>query len=58
MEDGACLAVCLQLAGKAHVQDALRAFEKIRYDRVKAVQQTGVTTRDKWYVISPLPRCE
>lgn len=49
MEDGACLAVCLQLAGKENVQEALRAFEKIRYERVKAVQQTGVTTRDKWY---------
>lgn len=41
MEDGACLAVCLQLSGKEHVADALRAYEKIRYDRVKACQKTG-----------------
>jgi len=41
MEDGACLAVCLQLSGKEHVAEALRAYEKIRYDRVKACQKTG-----------------
>ena len=46
MEDGACIAVCLQLAGKENVSKALRAFEKIRYDRVRATQKTGETTRD------------
>ncbi|KAK3717073.1 hypothetical protein LTR37_006128 [Vermiconidia calcicola] len=49
MEDGACLAVCLELAGKDHVDDALRAFEKIRYDRVRRIQKTGETTRDQWH---------
>ena len=46
MEDGACIAVCLQLAGKENVSKALRVFEKIRYDRVRAIQKTGETTRD------------
>ena len=46
IEDGACIAVCLQLAGNANVQDALRAFENIRYERVRATQKTGETTRD------------
>jgi 2-polyprenyl-6-methoxyphenol hydroxylase-like FAD-dependent oxidoreductase len=41
MEDGACIAVCLQLAGKNRVGNALRAYEKIRYERVKAIQKTG-----------------
>ena len=54
MEDGACLAVCLQLAGKEHVSDALGAFEKIRYERVKKIQQTGVAVRDKWHQVSGL----
>lgn len=49
MEDGACIAVCLQLSGKAQVTDALRAYEKIRYDRVKMTQKTGETTRDQWH---------
>lgn len=44
MEDGACLAVCLELAGKERVSDALRAFEKIRYDRVRKIQKTGETS--------------
>lgn len=49
MEDGACVAVCLQLSGKQHVTYALRAYEKIRYDRVKMTQKTGETTRDQWH---------
>lgn len=49
MEDGACIAVCLQLSGKEHVTDALRAYEKIRYDRVKMAQKTGEATRDQWH---------
>ncbi|TKA24489.1 hypothetical protein B0A50_06646 [Salinomyces thailandicus] len=49
MEDGACLAVCLQLAGRKDVPLALRAFEKMRYERVRRVQKTGETTRDKWH---------
>ncbi|MCJ1311156.1 hypothetical protein MMC25_004826 [Agyrium rufum] len=49
MEDGATIAVCLQLSGKEKVSEALRAFEKIRYHRVRAAQKTGETTRDKWH---------
>jgi 2-polyprenyl-6-methoxyphenol hydroxylase-like FAD-dependent oxidoreductase len=46
MEDGVTIAICLREAGKNNVQAALRAFQDIRYDRVKAVQKTGETTRD------------
>ena len=49
MEDGACIAVCLELAGKQKAPLALKAFEAMRYDRVKAAQKTGETTRDKWH---------
>lgn len=49
MEDGACLAVCLQLSGKEKARDVLRTYEKIRYKRVKYVQKTSETTRDKWH---------
>lgn len=46
MEDGATLGVCLQLSGKEKVPEALKAYEKIRYDRVRATQKTGETS--KW----------
>jgi 2-polyprenyl-6-methoxyphenol hydroxylase-like FAD-dependent oxidoreductase len=46
MEDGVTIAICLREAGKNNISAALRAFEHIRYDRVKAVQKTGETTRD------------
>ncbi|KAF2464336.1 putative monooxygenase [Lindgomyces ingoldianus] len=49
MEDGVTAAVCLELAGKSNVPEAIRAYEKIRYGRVHAVQQTGVTNRDNWH---------
>ncbi|KAK7551419.1 putative monooxygenase [Phyllosticta citricarpa] len=49
MEDGVTVAICLELSGKNNVQEALLAYERIRYDRVKAAQQTGFTTRDKWH---------
>ncbi|KAI9693321.1 MAG: hypothetical protein M1822_005317 [Bathelium mastoideum] len=49
MEDGACIAVCLVLSGKEHAPMALRAFERIRYERVKKAQATGVSTRDTWH---------
>lgn len=45
MEDGACLAVCLELAGRNEAPKALRAYEKIRYDRVRAAQKTGETSK-------------
>ena len=49
MEDGVTAAICLELAGKSKAQDALRCFEKIRYERVRRAQKTGETTRDKWH---------
>lgn len=33
MEDGATLAVCLQLSGKDKAAEALQAYERIRYVR-------------------------
>lgn len=44
LESSVTVAVCLELAGKEHVPDALRAYEKIRYDRVRAIQKTGETS--------------
>ena len=49
LEDGVTLAVLLWKAGKENVRGALRAYQDIRYERVKAVQKTGETTRDKWH---------
>lgn len=49
MEDGVTVAICLELAGKENAQEALLAYEKIRYDRVRAAQKTGETTRDRWH---------
>ncbi|KAJ5896712.1 uncharacterized protein N7473_006111 [Penicillium subrubescens] len=49
MEDGVVLAVCLKRGGKANIPNAVRAYQEIRYDRVKAVQKTGETTRDMWH---------
>lgn len=49
MEDGCTLAVCFELAGKQNIPEALRAYEKIRYDRVRAAQKTGEDTRNNWH---------
>ena len=49
MEDGVTIAVCLRKGGKQGVQDAVRAHQEIRYDRVRAVQKTGEETRDRWH---------
>ncbi|KAB5566064.1 hypothetical protein GE09DRAFT_727841 [Coniochaeta sp. 2T2.1] len=49
IEDGVALAVCLELAGKKDVPLAVRAFEKIRYERVHKAQAMGVKTREKWH---------
>ncbi|EAA30908.2 FAD/NAD(P)-binding domain-containing protein [Neurospora crassa] len=49
MEDGVTIAVCLRRAGKEGVQAAVRTYQEIRYDRVRAVQKTGETTRDRWH---------
>ncbi|KAH8896690.1 FAD/NAD(P)-binding domain-containing protein [Thozetella sp. PMI_491] len=49
MEDGVNIAICLRRAGKGNIPTALRTHEKIRYDRVRAVQKTGESTRDMWH---------
>jgi len=49
MEDGATLAVCLTRAGKGRIQEAVAAFEALRYERVRAAQKTGEATRDTWH---------
>jgi len=52
MEDGITLAVVLKLAGKGDIPTAVRAFEDIRYARVRRAQITGETNRDKWHQTS------
>ncbi|KZP01355.1 monooxygenase [Calocera viscosa TUFC12733] len=49
IEDAVTIAVNLKLAGKKDAQLALRAFETMRYKRVRDVQVTGEVNRDKWH---------
>lgn len=49
LEDGVTIAVLLRKAGKGNVRGALRAYQDVRYERVKEVQKTGETTRDMWH---------
>lgn len=49
MEDGVVLAVCLKRGGRSGIPDSLRAYQELRYERVRAVQKTGETTRDLWH---------
>ncbi|KAI0467662.1 hypothetical protein F4859DRAFT_517827 [Xylaria cf. heliscus] len=49
LEDGVCIAVCLRRGGKDNVPASVRAHEKIRYERVRATQKTGESTRDMWH---------
>ncbi|RYP82354.1 hypothetical protein DL770_005613 [Monosporascus sp. CRB-9-2] len=49
LEDGVTIAVCLRKGGKDNVPTAVRAHEKIRYDRVRETQKTGESTRDMWH---------
>jgi 2-polyprenyl-6-methoxyphenol hydroxylase-like FAD-dependent oxidoreductase len=49
IEDGVVLAACLELAGKSNSSLGLRAYEKMRYERVHKAQATGVKTREKWH---------
>ncbi|EPQ61262.1 FAD/NAD P-binding domain-containing protein [Gloeophyllum trabeum ATCC 11539] len=53
VEDGITLAVVLQLAGKQNVPLAVRAWEKIRYQRVRMAQVLGETNRDMWHKAKP-----
>ncbi|QKX59070.1 uncharacterized protein TRUGW13939_06200 [Talaromyces rugulosus] len=50
MEDGVVIAVCLKRAqSKDRIPAAVRAYQDIRYERVRLVQKTGETTRDMWH---------
>lgn len=49
MEDGVTIAVALRRAAKGDEPLGVRAYQEIRYERVKAVQKTGETTRDMWH---------
>lgn len=49
IEDGVVVATCLELAGKKDVSLAIRAYEKIRYERAHKAQATGVRTRERWH---------
>ena len=49
LEDSVNIAVCLRKAGKENIPRAVRAHERIRYDRVRKVQKTGESTRDLWH---------
>lgn len=49
MEDGATIAVCLSMAGKSKIPEAISVFEALRYERVRAAQKTGEQTRDMWH---------
>lgn len=49
LEDGVTLAICLRKAGKERIALATKTYQEIRYERVKAVQKTGETTRDRWH---------
>lgn len=48
-EDGACLAICLELAGKGNVRLATLTYERLRYARVLKTQKTGEDTRYRWH---------
>ncbi|KAL1888902.1 hypothetical protein Sste5346_009286 [Sporothrix stenoceras] len=49
IEDGVVLATTLELSGKDKVPLGVRAFEKIRYDRVHRAQAMGPATRERWH---------
>lgn len=51
VEDAVTVAVCLKRGGKNQVPQAVRTHENIRYERVRAVQKTGETTRDMWHKV-------
>ncbi|KAH8149816.1 uncharacterized protein LAJ45_05968 [Morchella importuna] len=56
IEDGSVLATCLSLShqdstipASEKIPRALRAYERLRYERVKSAQKTGEDLRDKWH---------
>lgn len=49
IEDGVVLASCLELAGRDNIPRALRAYEKLRYERVHKAQANGPKMRERWH---------
>ncbi|KAL2132756.1 hypothetical protein VTI74DRAFT_3411 [Chaetomium olivicolor] len=49
IEDGVVLATCLELSRRQGVPTALRAYEKLRYERVHRAQAKGPQTRERWH---------
>ncbi|KAK4162419.1 hypothetical protein QBC43DRAFT_321899 [Cladorrhinum sp. PSN259] len=49
MEDGVVMAACLDIAGKERIKEAVKVWERIRYERVHKIQKTGVQTREQWH---------
>lgn len=52
VEDGVTIAQCLVLAKERDQPSsfALKAYQSLRYERVKKAQQLGVDNREMWYV--------
>ncbi|KAK4170998.1 6-hydroxynicotinate 3-monooxygenase [Triangularia setosa] len=48
-ESAGVLAVCLSLAGRDEVRVATRAYEKLRFPRVRVSQTHGEDLRDRWH---------
>ncbi|KAF5026582.1 hypothetical protein F66182_1308 [Fusarium sp. NRRL 66182] len=49
VEDGATIAACLEEAGKDGVPNALRVFEKLRFERTSLTQRMGWELRHRWH---------
>lgn len=43
------LAITLELSGTDKITQAVKAYEKIRYDGVRDAQAQGVRTRERWH---------
>jgi 2-polyprenyl-6-methoxyphenol hydroxylase-like FAD-dependent oxidoreductase len=50
MEDAVCLAECLKLSD-SNVKLALKAMERIRFNRANLVHQLGISNRDVWHYV-------
>ena len=49
LEEWATLAVLYRMMGKGNNRDALRAYEDVRFERVKKLQKTGEMTSNMWH---------
>ncbi|KAK4200895.1 hypothetical protein QBC40DRAFT_279067 [Triangularia verruculosa] len=49
IEDGVVLATCLELSGRQNIPRALKAYEKLRYERVHRAQANGPKMRERWH---------